>query len=203
MLYFKALINGLHNLPPKNLIVRNKIKKLSLKNKNLHDELYKIDPESSKKIHKNDFTRIERAIEVFLISGKTLTEIKKNKLKKFPYKTYQFAIFPEKKEILHDNIDSRLKKMLSLGFENEVKILFNRKDLNINLPSMHCIGYRQMWEYLSGNLTYENMIQKIIFATRKLVKHQLTWLRKWNNINFINGKYLKNDIDIILKIINE
>lgn len=205
MLYYKALINGLSPLPPANLLIRNKIYKIFLKKgcHFLHLKLSKIDLESSKIIHPNDFKRIQRAIEVFLVTGKTLTELKKISGKTLPYKTWQFAILPKNKNFLYKKIKNRIDIMLSLGFENEVKKLFNRTDLNIKMPSISCIGYRQMWKYLLGELTYTEMINQINYATKKLVKKQITWLKSWKNINIINEKNINSACNIILNKIKK
>lgn len=204
MLYYKVLVDGLSVLPPANLSIRNKIKKIFEKKGSIfvHKKLSQIDKESSIIIHPNDKKRIERALEIYLISGKTLTELK-NKAKKFlPYKIYQFAILPDNKEVLYKKINDRLKKMLYLGFENEVIKLFERQDLNIDLPSIRCIGYRQMWEYLIGNINYNEMINKTITSTKKLIKHQITWLRNWKNIYFINNECKKKSCYFIVKKID-
>lgn len=205
MLYYKSLIYGLSPLPPANIFIRKKIKKIFMDkgSEYLHFKLSKIDKKSSALIHPNDFKRIQRALEVFFISGKTITELKKISGNPLPYKIYQFALLPKDKSILFNNIENRLMNMLLLGFENEVKKLFDRKDLDINLPSINCIGYRQMWSYLLGNLSYHDMIQKTIFATKKLVKKQITWLKSWKDVTIINDKCLKNNCKLILHKINK
>lgn len=204
MLYYKSLLHGLSSLPPANLSIRNIIKKFFIAKGCgfLHQKLSKIDPLSGSIIHPNDLKRIIRALEVFFISGKTLTEFKKKPKKPLPYQIYQFAILPNDKENLYNKINHRLKKMILAGFEDEVRKLFERKDLNINLPAIRCIGYRQMWKYLSGHLSYNEMINQTIYATRKLVKHQITWLRNWNNVFFINDECIESTCTYILKKIN-
>lgn len=205
MLYYKSLIHGLSPLPPANTFIRKKIEKIFIEkgSEYLHFKLSKIDKKSSILIHPNDFKRIQRALEVFLISGKTITELKKISGKPLPYTIYQFALLPKDKNILFNKIQNRLMNMLVLGFENEVKKLFNRKDLNINLPSINCIGYYQMWNYLLGNLTYHDMIQKTIFATKKLVKKQITWLKSWQDITIIHDECVQNNCRLIINTINK
>lgn len=202
MLYYKSLLYGLSPLPPANHNIRKYIHQIFLKHGNnfLHKKLSKIDLKSSKIIHPNDIKRVSRALEIFLSSGKTLTEIKKIPGEKLPYKVYQFALITKNKNILYSNINYRLKQMLLLGFEEEVKKLFKRKDLNLSLPSINSIGYRQMWKYLLGEINYNEMYTDIICSTKKLVKKQMTWLRNWKNIYFIDEKYTANQAcDFIYK----
>jgi len=133
---------------------------------------------------------------VFYISGKTLTFFqKKQNFYKLPYNIIQFSIMPKSQEWLHKKIEFRIKKMLMLGFQKEVENLFFRKDIYKDLPSIRCIGYRQMWEYLEYKISYEDMYKKIIFATRKLSKHQITWLKNWKNVH-----YLCTDVPNVLLI---
>ncbi|QCI17940.1 tRNA (adenosine(37)-N6)-dimethylallyltransferase MiaA [Buchnera aphidicola (Acyrthosiphon lactucae)] len=204
MFYYNVLLHGLSVLPPSNI----KIREFLLKNNNekyfLHKRLEAIDPISASRIHKNDFQRLLRALEIFYISGKSLTEIKIKNNYKLPYNIFQFAIMPPNKEWLNNKIKLRVKKMLVLGFQKEVEILFLRGDLHINLPSIRCIGYRQMWEYLEYKNSYEEMFNKIIYATRKLAKHQLTWLKKWKNLNKILYNSIPNiSVQKILNILQK
>ncbi|WAI18662.1 MAG: tRNA (adenosine(37)-N6)-dimethylallyltransferase MiaA [Buchnera aphidicola (Acyrthosiphon caraganae)] len=194
MFYYNILLNGLSILPSSNIKVREYL--LDKKNEKnfLHKKLELIDPVSAARIHKNDFQRLLRALEVFYLSGKSVTELKKNNYYKLPYNIFQFAIIPPNKEWLNNRIELRIKKMLILGFQKEVEHLFLRGDLHVNLPSIRCIGYRQMWEYLEYKNSYKEMLNKMIYATRKLAKHQLTWLKKWENLN----KILYNSIPNVL-----
>ncbi|WP_367682810.1 tRNA (adenosine(37)-N6)-dimethylallyltransferase MiaA [Buchnera aphidicola] len=183
MFYYHALLHGLSELPAANFEIRQYLLNQVKYNKYfLYEKLKLIDPTSANNIHKNDSQRLLRALEIFYISGKTLTSLKKNTMIQSEYNIIQFAILPKNKEWLYQKIEFRIKKMLLLGFEKEVEYLFSRGDLNKYLPSIRCIGYRQMWEYLEKKINYEEMIKKIIFATRKLAKHQLTWLKKWKDI---------------------
>lgn len=185
MFYYKILLNGLSVLPASN----KKFRRYLLQKKNSKNFLYKklqlIDPISASRIHENDSQRLLRALEVFYLSGKNLTELTNNKKYVLPYTVFQFAIIPPNKEWLNQRIEIRVKKMLMLGFQEEVELLFNRGDLHINLPSIRCIGYRQMWEYLEYKISYKEMFDKIVCSTKLLAKHQLTWLKKWKNINML------------------
>lgn len=186
MFYYHVLLYGLSDLPPSNFEIRRYLLDKSKYNKYfLYEKLNFIDPISASNIHKNDFQRLLRALEVFYISGKTMTSFKNNMLSELPYNIIQFSILPQSKQWLYDKIELRVKKMLTLGFQEEVENLFFRGDLHKELPSIRCIGYRQMWEYLEYQISYNEMVSKIIFATRKLAKHQLTWLKKWKNIYFL------------------
>ncbi|QIQ41557.1 MAG: tRNA (adenosine(37)-N6)-dimethylallyltransferase MiaA [Buchnera aphidicola (Aphis urticata)] len=201
MLYYHVLLYGLSNLPPANFEIRQYLlEKVKCNQYFLYEQLNLIDPISANNIHKNDFQRLLRALEIFYISGKTLTSLKNNMLNKLPYNIIQFSILPKSKEWLYEQIESRVKKMLILGFQKEVENLFYRGDLNKQLPSIRCIGYRQMWAYLENQINYEDMILKIIFSTRKLAKHQLTWLKKWKNVYFLVSSHPSIIFKEMLKI---
>ena len=183
MLYYKALLEGLSPLPSADEKVRSEIEaKAALVGwGGLHQELSKIDPISAQRINPNDSQRINRALEVFYLTGKTLTELTAQKGEALPYDILQFAIAPEQREVLHLRIEQRFHKMIELGFQQEVEKLYRRPDLNENLPSIRCVGYRQMWEYLRGDYDHDEMIFRGICATRQLAKRQITWLRGWTS----------------------
>ena len=183
MLYYKALLEGLSPLPSADEKVRSEIeaKAALIGWSGLHQELSKIDPISAQRINPNDSQRINRALEVFYLTGKTLTELTAQKGEALPYDILQFAIAPEKREVLHLRIEQRFHKMIELGFQQEVEKLYRRPDLNENLPSIRCVGYRQMWEYLRGDYDHDEMVFRGICATRQLAKRQITWLRGWTS----------------------
>lgn len=190
MLYFKALIEGLSPLPAANSEIRQQIEEKANKYgwQSIHEELKKVDPVSASRIHPNDPQRLNRALEVYLISGKSLTELTQHSGELLPYNIMQFAIMPPDRAELHQRIEQRFLQMLEFGFEDEVKRLMERGDLHPNLPSIRCVGYRQMWEYLSGEISYDEMVFKGICATRQLAKRQITWLRGWKQpITWLNG----------------
>jgi tRNA dimethylallyltransferase len=194
MLYYKALVDGLSPLPSANPEVRAQIEKEALENgwQVLHDKLEKIDPVSAARIHVNDPQRLARALEVFRISGKSLTELTQVKSDPIPYNIKQFAIAPVEKSLLHARIEQRFELMLASGFEQEVRKLYQRGDLHLDLPSMRCVGYRQMWEYLQGTMDYEEMRFRGIVATRQLAKRQMTWLRGWQNVTWLETGHEDN-----------
>ncbi len=181
MLYYKALIEGLSPLPSADENIRSDIEQKAIQQgwAALHAELANIDPVSAARINPNDSQRINRALEVFYITGKSLTELTEEKGEALPYDVLQFAIAPQDRHILHERIEQRFHKMIELGFQAEVEKLYARGDLNINLPSIRCVGYRQMWEYLQGDYEHDEMIFRGICATRQLAKRQITWLRGW------------------------
>lgn len=181
MLYYKALIDGLSPLPNADEKVRSEIEEKAAQVgwPALHKELEIIDPISAARINPNDSQRINRALEVFYITGKSLTELTEQKGETLPYQVLQFAIAPEDRTILHERIELRFKKMMDLGFKAEVEKLFARPDLHLDLPSIRCVGYRQMWEHLQGQYDLDEAIYRGICATRQLAKRQITWLRGW------------------------
>lgn len=183
MLYYKALLEGLSPLPSADPIIRAEIEEKAAKIgwAGMHQELLAIDPVAGARINPNDSQRINRALEVFYITGKTMTELTEEKGEALPYRLLQFAIAPQDRSILHERIALRFQKMMDLGFEEEVKRLFLREDLHIDLPSIRCVGYRQMWEYLQGDISLDEAIYKGICATRQLAKRQITWLRGWKD----------------------
>lgn len=200
MMYFKALIEGLSPLPGANEEIRAQIAAEAQADgwQALHDQLNEIDPVAAARIHPNDPQRLARALEVFRISGQSLTELTKVKSDAFPYEAIQFAIAPNDRKVLHKAIETRFKAMLGLGFVEEVKKLKSRDDLHLELPSMRCVGYRQCWQYLDGEYDYETMVEKAIVATRQLAKRQLTWLRGWPDLIWLESG-AENNLDTVLR----
>ena len=198
MLYYKALLEGLSPLPEADPHIRAVIEAQAAESGwgALHAELCRIDPVAGARIHPNDPQRLSRALEVFRITGKTLTELTQQQGPGLPYQTLQYAIAPLEREILRQRIAERFDAMLALGFETEVRNLMARGDLHPELPSMRCVGYRQMWDYLSGVLDYAEMRYRGIVATNQLAKRQMTWLRGWSHplIWLETGSQLNPDI---------
>lgn len=190
MLYYKALLDGLSPLPSADPAVRAEIETRAEQQgwNALHAELLAIDPIAGARINPNDSQRINRALEVFYISGRTMTELTAEQGEAIPYSITQFAIAPQDRAVLHQRIEQRFHKMIDLGFEQEVRRLFERGDLNADLPSIRCVGYRQMWEYLRGEISLDEAIFKGICATRQLAKRQITWLRGWESeLNWLDS----------------
>lgn len=188
MLYFKALLEGLSPLPKADPEIRKQIEAQATEHgwHWLHEQLAEIDPVSAKRIHPNDPQRLSRALEVFRISGKSMTDLSQTVDNDLPFDIVQFAIYPDERSQLHERIELRYKQMLDLGFEQEVRKLYQRGDLHVDMPSIRCVGYRQMWDYIEGNLDYDEMIFRGIVATRQLAKRQMTWLRGWDNLERLN-----------------
>lgn len=183
MLYYKGLLDGLSPLPSSEPKIRSEIeaKAAQFGWNTLHQTLQQIDPTSAARINPNDSQRISRALEVFYISGKTMTELTAQQGDALPYEILQFAVMPQERAVLHQRIEQRFEKMITAGFEEEVKQLYARGDLHADLPSIRCVGYRQMWEYLDGEISLDEAIFKGICATRQLAKRQITWLRGWSS----------------------
>jgi len=188
MMYFNALINGISPLPKSDEKIRDEITQQAqrLGWSKLHDELRGVDPISGERIHPNDPQRITRALEVYRSTGKTLTHWQQQEGEKCPYNIAQFAIAPADRAVLHERIATRFDLMLEQGFENEVVKLYERSDLHEDLPSIRSVGYRQMWQYLDGQLSYAEMRERGIIATRRLAKRQLTWLRGWEQVTWLD-----------------
>ncbi len=180
MLYFHSLQYGLSVLPPANPQVRQR---LNLEAEQIgwaamHQRLLNIDPKAAQRIHPNDTQRIQRALEVYEISGETMTAwFAKPPTQEWSYPTIKIIIAPTQRSIIHARIEERFNIMLEQGLIDEVRALFQRDDLNPDLPSMRSVGYRQVWRYLAGELDYTSTPEKVIITTRQLAKRQLTWLR--------------------------
>ena len=187
MMYFKSLIEGISPLPEANAEIRAQIEQEALAHgwQYLHQQLLAIDPEAGQRIHQNDPQRITRALEVYRISGQTMTELTQVKGEMLSGDVLQFAIAPRERADLHARIALRFEQMIAQGFEQEVDKLKARGDLHQDLPSIRCVGYRQMWQHLDGDYDHEEMIFKGICATRQLAKRQLTWLRNWPEIRWL------------------
>lgn len=204
MLYFKALLEGLSPLPPADPAVRERIEKQAGEQgwEALHSQLSEIDPVAAMRIHPNDPQRLSRALEVFYISGKTLTELTKISGETLPYHVHQFAIAPTRRETLHARIEERFSQMLSNGFEDEVRTLIARGDLHTDLPSIRCVGYRQMWSYLSGEFDYDEMVYRGVCATRQLAKRQMTWLRGWEGVQWLDSEKPEEALNRVIQVVS-
>lgn len=181
MLYFNSLFNGLACLPEANEAVRKKLDEelLVLGKEVLHARLKEIDPESAIRIHQNDPQRIQRALEVYELSGKPISQFfREAEENQIPYKKIKLIVAPENRQLLHDKIAYRFKLMVKEGLIDEVNSLYQRGDLSEKLPSIRAVGYRQTWAYLQGEYDLDTLIEKGIIATRQLAKRQFTWLRR-------------------------
>ncbi|CDH04980.1 delta(2)-isopentenylpyrophosphate tRNA-adenosine transferase [Xenorhabdus bovienii str. oregonense] len=204
MLYFKALLEGLSPLPSSNPEIRAQIEQQAAEHgwEALHRQLQEIDSVAAARIHPNDPQRLTRALEVFRISGKTLTTLTETSGEILPYRVHQFAIAPASREILHQRIAARFEQMIKSGFEDEVKALYARSDLHTDLPSIRCVGYRQMWSYLSGEISHDEMVYRGICATRQLAKRQITWLRRWDNVTWLDSDQPEQALNTVMQVIS-
>ena len=230
MMYFKALLHGLSDLPSADAEVRRALEQEALQNgwESLHRELEAKDPVAARLIHQNNRQRLIRALEVIRLTGRPISSLWENKsphppvldeagtsgvedytyftqwqadaTSSLPYTVVQLAMAPADRRVLHERISRRFQAMLDAGFLEEVRALMARGDLHPGLPSMRCVGYRQAWSYLAGDCDYGTMVEKGAAATRQLAKRQLTWLRKWSGLDWLDsGDKLMSDT--ALKII--
>lgn len=186
MLYFKALLEGLAEMPAADAVLRAELEAWAAAEgyAALHEELRRVDPQSAQRIHPNDPQRLVRALEVYRLSGLTMSEHRLRQQARgnqglLPYTVAQLAIAPAQRQILHERIALRFELMLEQGLISEVEALRARGDLHLGLPSMRAVGYRQVWEYLDGNIERHSMVERGVAATRQLAKRQFTWLRGW------------------------
>jgi tRNA dimethylallyltransferase len=211
MLYFKALQQGLADLPSANQDIRSRLEN-EINDKGLaflHARLAEVDPVSAARIHVNDPQRLQRALEVYEITGKTLTELNKNTQQSLPYRVIKLILAPFNRAVLHQRIAERYKNMMANHFVEEVETLFSRADCHADLSAIRAVGYRQAWSYLSGEYDQETFVEKAIIATRQMAKRQLTWLRSQDDgIWFDSGSglpteqvinYLCDELHIIKK----
>ncbi|MDX1635383.1 MAG: tRNA (adenosine(37)-N6)-dimethylallyltransferase MiaA [Marinobacter sp.] len=223
MMYFKALFSGLSDLPAADAGIRAEIERQAEAEgwPALHRELAVKDPEAARAIHPNNRQRLTRALEVVRLTGRPISELwqagagantkviedypyfthwQADELGDLPYTVCQIAIAPGDRRWLHERIQRRFLQMLDQGFLDEVRALRARPDLTPDLPSMRCVGYRQAWQYLAGEYDYPTLVEKGIAATRQLAKRQLTWLRKWPGVDWLEAESAENAA-IALKII--
>ncbi|SRR5579883_3003737 len=185
MLYFRVLMQGLAPLPPANAVLRAQLQmRADVEGwQALHANLAKVDPIAAKRIHPQDSQRIQRALEVYELTGKTITAWQVEETSPLShYRLYSLALIPSDRARLHQRIALRFRQMLAQGFVAEVEDLYHRGDLSADLPSIRSVGYRQAWAYLSGEINETEMQEQAIAATRQLAKRQLTWLRSWPEV---------------------
>jgi len=188
MLYFKALRDGLADLPTADPEIRNTIVAEAAEKgwEAMHKKLTTIDPDSAARITTGDSQRIQRALEVYMISGKTLTRFfTEQPIQPLPYPLINIAIAPGERQQLRKRISQRFENMLEKGFIGEVEHLYYKKHYSAELPAMRSVGYRQVYQYLDGELDFETMKEKAVTATCRLAKRQMTWLRKWPDLNWL------------------
>ncbi|MEN2506231.1 tRNA (adenosine(37)-N6)-dimethylallyltransferase MiaA [Stutzerimonas stutzeri] len=205
MLYFKALSEGLAQMPAADQQVRTELEAQARTEglAALHRQLAEVDPESAARIHPNDPQRLVRALEVYRVSGISMSEHRARQRQQkagagapdggvLPYTVAQLSVAPAQRQVLHQRIEQRFVAMVEQGFVEEVEYLRGRADLHPELPSMRAVGYRQVWSYLDGACSREEMVQRGIIATRQLAKRQLTWLRGWEGVHWLDSSACDN-----------
>ena len=192
MLYFKAFLDGLSEMPPSDPQVRAALAAEAATHgwPHLHAQLQAVDPQAAARIHPNHSQRLSRALEVYRISGVPLTHwhASGNGDLSAPgerYHVLQMAIAPRDRSVLHERIARRFEQMMAAGLLEEVRALWQRPDLTADVPSMRAVGYRQLWQHLEGEFPLEAAVEAAVAATRQLAKRQFTWLRKWSDLAWI------------------
>lgn len=192
MLYYKILLEGIAKLPPADESIRARIL-IDAEQHGwpvMHERLQAIDPSAAAALHPNHSQRIQRALEVYYATGKTLSSFQADQLDEpFPYQVAQFALMPQRREVLHQRILHRFDQMLAQGFIEEVVALRQSYRLHQDMPSMRAVGYRQVWDYLENRIDRTELLDKGVAATRQLAKRQFTWLRKWPDIHRLAVDY--------------
>ncbi|MEE8119049.1 MAG: tRNA (adenosine(37)-N6)-dimethylallyltransferase MiaA [Gammaproteobacteria bacterium] len=190
MLYFRALEHGLADMPGADPTVRAKLSS-RMKDKGLsalHAELADIDPAAASRIDVNDAQRIQRALEVYYLTGKTLTAHHAQSADAdFPFHLLKLVLAPTEREVLHARIEARFNIMLENGFLDEVRRLKNIVGVHAALPAMRAVGYRQAWGHLEGNYGVEEMRRRGVVATRRYAKRQLTWMRGEPGVTWVDA----------------
>jgi len=200
MMYFRALQQGLASLPYTDQALRDQLYRRGEQKgwPALHAELALVDKVAADRIKPQDSQRIQRALEVYQLTGKPISAWQaENTSPLADYEVVNIALMPSNRAGLHARIAQRFDGMLALNFEQEVRDLYNRADMSLNLSSMRSVGYKQMWQYLAGDITYEQMREQAIAATRQLAKRQMTWLRSWPDVEMIDTDTM--DLEVVVK----
>lgn len=190
MLYARALLGGLSDLPEANASVRAELESRALKVgwPAMHQELLRVDPQTAQRLKPADSQRIQRALEVFMITGRPISElqIRAAQPTRFAYRTLIIGLMPGDRAVLHQRIADRFDAMLAEGIVDELRTLRDRYPLSADMPSMRCVGYRQAWEFIDGNVDAKSLREKGIAATRQLAKRQMTWLRSMRDVQNVD-----------------
>ena len=208
MLYFRALLQGLSELPESDMVIRQKLEQQAKEIgwEKMHQRLAEVDVEAAARIHPNDPQRISRALEVYEMTGTAMSQLQKEqKAEPLPYQVLKLALIPSDRALLHQRIEKRFSQMLEQGFIDEVKTLRNRGDLHQDLPAIRAVGYRQVWDYLDGIIDYTEMQERGVIATRQLAKRQLTWLRSEKDLTIydLSRDSMQHIQENVLKTVKE
>jgi tRNA dimethylallyltransferase len=199
MMYFKALVEGMNDLPEADPMVRLVIDTLAEEHgwPEVHARLMNVDPETASRLDPNDSQRVQRAMEIYHLTGKPMSEwLKKPKYVYFPYTPIRIALVPGDRAVLHERVAQRFDAMLDAGLIDEVKRVREEYALEASMPSMRCVGYRQVWQHLNGEFGTDQLREQGIAATRQLVKRQLTWLRSTEALTEFDC--LAPDLDVLV-----
>ncbi|MCA8864972.1 MULTISPECIES: tRNA (adenosine(37)-N6)-dimethylallyltransferase MiaA [unclassified Halomonas] len=205
MLYYKRLVEGVANLPSADPAIRQRLEAQWQAEGliSLHKQLAEVDAVSAQRIHPNDPQRLMRALEVYFASGRPMSELwAEQQPETFPWRVLSIALAPSDRSLLHQRIAQRFEVMLGEGLINEVAALKKRNDLHLGLPAMKSVGYRQVWEYLEGEYDYATLVERGVIATRQLAKRQLTWLRSWPELNWVDSQR-SDALDQVLKLVRD
>jgi tRNA dimethylallyltransferase len=191
MLYFRALLSGLSSLPSADAEIRTRLEAEAAVEgwASLHRRLADVDAAAAERIHPNDPQRIQRALEVYELTGVPLSDLQQQQqvVQPLPYRIIKLAVAPAERSILHQRIAQRFEQMLREGLVEEVESLRQRGDLHLDLPALRAVGYRQVWEFLDGDIGYTEMVERGIIATRQLAKRQFTWLRSEPSLTLLDS----------------
>ncbi len=189
MLYFKAFLDGLAEMPPADPAIRAQIAAAAAAQgwPHVHQQLAQVDPHAAARIHPHHSQRLSRALEVYQASGVTLTEWhqRAGPVVHDHCRVVQLALCPFERSLLHERIARRFELMMEAGLLDEVRRLWQRPDLHAGLPAIRAVGYRQLWQHLEGECSLDDAVKNAVAATRQLAKRQLTWLRKWRHLEWI------------------
>lgn len=188
MLYFRALQQGLAQMPAADPALRARLEAEARAGVDLHQRLARVDPEAAQRIHPNDPQRIQRALEVYLLSGQPWTVLcRKTPAAALPYRLIKIILAPGDRAALHRRIAARFATMLEQGLVEEVRALYGRADLGPEKPAIRSVGYRQVWDYLAGRTGFDEMARRGVVATRQLAKRQMTWLRAEQGAHWLDS----------------
>lgn len=191
MLYFRAFAYGLSDLPAANTPLRRELDLLAAQigAKAMHDRLAQVDPQAASRIHPNDPQRVQRALEIYYATGRTRSDwCAQAPAQASPFSIARFILAPQRRSWLHDRIAERFDQMLALGLVDEVARLRTDPRLSLHNPALRAVGYRQLWQYLDGDIDYADACSRAITATRQLAKRQFTWLRREREAQWFNSE---------------
>jgi tRNA dimethylallyltransferase len=205
MLYYRMLVAGLDTLPQADPEIRRQIDADAARRgwPALHADLAKVDPKTAHRLPPTDSQRIQRALEVWRLTGKPLSQLQGASKTDLPFKLKSFALIPSDRDVLHKKIALRFDAMLKAGLIDELKHLKTRYNLAAGMPSMRCVGYRQVWDHLEGKLDHAEMRDHAIIATRQLAKRQLTWLRSFPDLARLDAGGAKDAAQAVERLFRE